>query len=193
VKTLTKAFVGPKLMGAVAAAVVAVSAATPAMADYRQNDKLSTGEVIAGVAILGGIAAILASDKDGYRDYDNQYDRRHNRGYDGGYRNPARNATNACIRSVEYGDRYNRKQVTDIRDIQETRYGYRIKGRVSVNDAYREQGHRGYDRGYYDRDDRRDDRYGNNRGYNEYGSGKFTCYVERGRVVDIDYSGIRGY
>jgi hypothetical protein len=167
---------------------MAVSATTPAMADYRDNDKLSTGEVIAGVAILGGIAAILASDKDGYRDYDNQYDRRHNRGYNGSYRNPVRNATNACIRSVEYGDRYNRRQVTDIRDIQETRYGYRIKGRVAVNDGYRG----GYDDRRYNRYDR-DDRYGHNRGYNEYDSGKFTCYVERGRVVDIDYSGLRGY
>jgi hypothetical protein len=139
--------------------------------------------VIAGVAILGGIAAILASDKDGYRDYDYQYDRRYSRGYNGGYRNPARHATNACIRSVEYGDRYNRRQVTDIRDIQETRYGYRIKGRVAVRDDYRGRYNR-YDRGGY---------YGYNRGYNEYDSGRFTCYVERGRVVDIDYRGVRGY
>ena len=34
--------------------------------------------------------------------------------------------------------------------------------------------------------DRRRDRY------NARDSGKFTCYIERGRVADVDYSGIRG-
>lgn len=194
---LTKAKMGPAFLGTAAAAVMIVSAASPAMAQGRQaerghRDNISAGEVIAGVAILGGIAAILASDKNGSREYDRNYDRNYDRdggrnynnnhgaNYSGGYRNPARQATNMCIRSIE-GGRYNQKQVTDIRDIERTRYGYRVKGRLAVSDGY--QGGRG--RGHGDQ--------GYNRYGNDYDNGKFTCYVERGRVVDIDFSGIRGY
>lgn len=188
-KNLTKAFVGTA-----AAAAMAVSAITPVLANDRHapdkhNDKISAGEVIAGVAILGGIAAILASDKRGDRDYDRRYDRGYNNGHHGGhdngynsgynghyngYRNPARQATKLCINSVEYGDRYNYKKVTDIRDIERTRYGYRVKGRLAVKD----RGHGGH---------------GYNRGYDDYDSGRFTCYVEHGKVVDVDYRGIKGY
>ena len=62
---LTKAKMGPAFLGTAAAAVMIVSAASPAMAQGRQTerghrDNISAGEVIAGVAILGGKLAILA-------------------------------------------------------------------------------------------------------------------------------------
>ena len=175
-KNLTKAFVGT----AAAAAMAVSAAATPAEARGKDRDNISAGEVIAGVAILGGIAAILSSDKDKDRGYDGYYhrgkDRYNRRGY-GNKRNSARRAVNRCIRNVERsGSRYSRAQVTDIRDIKRTRYGYKVKGRLAVNDSYRGGNKRGY--------------RGN---YNRYDTGKFTCYVERGRVVDINYRGIRGY
>lgn len=186
----TKAFVGTAAAAAMMVSAAAPAAANDAYENGKHKDKISAGEVIAGVAILGGIAAILASDKHDNRGhdrgYDRGYDRGHNNGhhgnhhngrhnsYQGGYYNPARQATQLCINSVEYGSRYNAKKVTDIRDIERTRYGYRVKGRLAVKEA----AYGGY---------------GYNRGYANYDSGRFTCYVEHGRVVDVDYSGIKGY
>ena len=83
--------------------------------------------------------------------------------------------------------RHGYAKVTDIRDIDRTRYGYRVKGRLTVQDNYN-RGNRGYNSRY----NRYDRGYGNN--YNRsYDKGKFTCYVERGRVVDINFRGLRGY
>jgi len=83
-----------------------------------------------------------------------------------------------------WASRYSRSDVTQIRDIERTRYGYRVKGNLVVQDGWRGN-NRGYDR--YDRYDRDGYSGGYGRGYDK---GRFTCYVERGRVVDIDYSGL---
>ena len=186
-KNLTKTIVGTA-----AAAAMAVSA-TPAMAKHRDKDKVSAGEVIAGVAILGGIAAILSSGNNRDRRYDNDYrygrNDRYNRNRHGDYRrNNSRRAVNKCIRRAERrAGRNGYAKVTDIRDIDRTRYGYRIKGRLTVQDNYN-RGNRGYNSRY----NRHDRGYGNH--YNRsYDKGKFTCYVERGRVVDINFRGLRGY
>ncbi|NJM51573.1 MAG: hypothetical protein HC843_12475 [Sphingomonadales bacterium] len=170
-KMMTKA-----LLGTAASAAMLVSAGGAAAKHGDRDDKISAGEVIAGVAILGGIAAILSSsDNDRYdRDYHRGgygYGYGRGQGYDG-----ERRAIDRCIRTVERGNRYGYAKVTDIRDIDRTRYGYKVRGRLSVNSGY----------------DGRYGRYGRG-GYDRYDSGKFTCYVDRGRVVDIDYSGIRGY
>ncbi|MEG3597068.1 MAG: hypothetical protein VX357_02385, partial [Pseudomonadota bacterium] len=90
-----------------------------------------------------------------------------------------RGAVERCVAAAQtdarrYGYRY--AQVTDIRDVDDTRYGWRVKGRMVVD------GQRGYRNSRYDR------RY-NDRSRD---SGKFTCYIERGRVADVNYSGIRG-
>ena len=90
-----------------------------------------------------------------------------------------RGAVERCVAAAQtdarrYGYRY--AQVTDIRDVDDTRYGWRVKGRMMVD------GQRGYRNSRYDR------RY-NDRSRD---SGKFTCYIERGRVADVNYSGIRG-
>jgi len=177
-KNLTKAMVGT-----VAAGAMAVSSASPAMARDR-NGGIDTGDVIAGALIIGGIAAVAAAasknDRDHYR-YGNDY--RYDRAGYGRYgRVSQREAVRMCVRAVErdasrYG--YGRAEVTQIRDVDRERRGWEVKGRLAVNN-----GHRGY---------RHDAAYG--RGWNDhrgYDTGKFTCDVRRGRVVNIDYKGIRG-
>jgi hypothetical protein len=68
----------------------------------------------------------------------------------------------------------------------EQNYGY---GRGRNDYGYYGNRNQNYNNGY-DRDYNRghDDRY--ERGNRE---GKFTCYVERGQVVDVSYRGIGGY
>lgn len=199
-KTLSKA-----LVGTIAAGAMAISSATPAFAEHRDRDGISAGDVIAGALIIGGIAAVAsaASKNDrgyDYRDRDYRYDRA-GYGYDndryGGYGRgqwgySPRRAVEQCVYAAEreagrYS--YGRADVTDIRSVRETRYGLEVKGRIAVNTRGR-----GWRHG--------DDRYGQGwggdyRGWNDnlrgYDSGSFKCRFERGRVVDVDIRGIRGY
>ncbi len=171
------------LVGTAAATAMAVSA-TPALAKHGKYDRdgIDAGEVIAGAVILGGLAAILASGKDRDRDYHRGH---RGYGYNDGYgrkhyrRGGPRKAVNRCVRKAErWASRYGHANVTQIRDIDRTRYGYKIKGRIVVNNGYR-------GRGYDNR------RYGRGYGYSD--RGRFTCYVERGRVVDVRYRGLGNY
>jgi hypothetical protein len=192
-KILTKS-----LLSAGAAAAALVSVAAPAQARGRDNDGISAGEVIAGAVILGGIAAVIASSDDnrsrdrgyddgryddrGYDNRDDRYDNGHRRGrghgrgnddygYDRQYNSRA--AVNQCVTAVEqWASRYSRADVTQINNIDRTRNGYRVSGNLVVKDGYRgrSRNDRGYDRGY--------------------DKGRFTCYVERGRVIDVDYRGL---
>ena len=179
-KILTKS-----LLSAGAAAAALVSAAAPAEARNRyDDDHISAGEVIAGAVVLGGLAAIIASSDNDRRDRDYRYnDRDYDRGgYDrGGYNyyngGSSRQAISQCINQVEgWAGRYSRSDVTKITDIDRTRYGYRVKGNIVVRDGWNEYGRNS-----------RDYRGGYNRGYDK---GSFTCYVERGRVVDVSYRGL---
>lgn len=177
-------------LGTVAAGAMAMTAVSPAAANdrYRDRDRggISAGEVIAGAVVLGGIAAILSSGsnkRDRYRDRDyrdRNYRDRDYRGYNGyDNRNSSRNAVEACVRAAErQAQRYTggRAEVYEIRDIDRERRGFEVKGRIAVQDNYY-RGRGNYRRGY------------NNRDWDE---GRFTCDFRRGRVVDIDYSGIRG-
>lgn len=182
-------FLTKSLLSAGAAAAALVSVAAPAQARHRDNDGISAGEVIAGAVILGGLAAVIASSDDNRgRDRDYRYDDRNSRYDDGynyhrgrdrdrgyGYNNHGggRAAVNQCINAVErWASRYSRADVTQIRDIDRTRNGYRVSGNLVVQDGWR--GRDRYDRGY-------------DRGYDK---GRFTCYVERGRVIDVDYRGL---
>ena len=160
------------LVGTAAAAAMAVSA-TPAMARDGHRGGPSAGEVIAGVAIIGAIAAIASSgNKDRrYRDDDYRGDRYGNDRYaDSRFGNRyrqigQRQAVNRCVRAAERGaTNYGRANVTDIRDIDRTRYGYRVKGRILVDQG----------RGRYQRS-----------GYSD--KGNFTCYIEGNRVSDVRY------
>ncbi len=154
------------MIGTAAATAMAVSA-TPAMAKDYDRDGISAGEVIAGAVVLGGLAAILSSNKkDRYSvGYDDDYrDRRYRDkryGYGDRQRIRPRRAVNKCVRAAERkASYYGRADVTQIRDVKRTRYGYKVKGRIMVKDGYR-----GYRRSY--------DR------------GKFTCYVEGRRVAGV--------
>ncbi len=179
-KTLTKG-----ALGTVAAGAMALATATPAQANDRYDrDGVSAGDVIAGAVIIGGIAALAgAFDNDDrrdrrYRDRDYRGDRYNHRGnYNRGHfrRGGGRNAVERCIRRAErqaqrFGG-YRYANVTQIRDVDRTRYGFRVRGRIQVEGL---QG-RGYGYG--------------NRGFDR---GRFTCYVERGSRPQIDFRGIRG-
>jgi hypothetical protein len=195
-KTITKA-----LVGTVAAGAMAMASATPAMAQYRDRDRdrdgIDVGDVIAGALIIGGIAAVASAAGRG-RGYDDGYvyeGRGYDRGYDRGYYNRAGNpraAVEQCVYAAERNaSRYSwggRAEVTDIRNIDRRRDGYTIRGRIAVNSLGRDwrRGDRYYGRGW-DNDYR-----GWNNGYRGWDSGRFTCDVRYGRVVDLDYSGIRG-
>jgi hypothetical protein len=186
-------FLTKSLISAGAAAAALVATATPATARY-DRDRISAGEVIAGAVILGGLAAVISSaDNDRDRDYRyndrdyrygndgyNYHRSRHghhnrDRGYDRGYDNygGGRSAVNQCVNGVErWASRYSRADVTEISNIDRTYNGYRVTGKLVVQDGYR--GRDRYDRGYE----------------SGYDRGRFTCYVERGRVIDIDYRGL---
>ncbi|MDC0887129.1 hypothetical protein OAS19_05005 [Altererythrobacter sp.] len=179
-KTASKA-----LLGTIAAGAMAVTSASPAMANDRNRDRgVDAGDIIAGAVILGGIAAIATAGKrDGYRDNYRYDDRRAYRGdrYQG--RGNSRAAIQQCVRAAERDARrsgYRGANVTDIRQVKDTRYGWRVKGEIAV------QGQRGYDnRVNYNRRGQRGYKGG-------YDTGRFTCDIQRGRVVDLDYRGIRG-
>jgi hypothetical protein len=191
-KTLSKA-----LVGTVAAGAMVMGSATPALAQYRDrndNDGIGVGEIIAGALIIGGIAAVASAAgrnrgyNDGYvyegRGYD---DRNYNGRYDDRYNNAgsSRQAVEQCVNAAERNaNRYSyggRSQVTDIRNIDRKRDGYTVKGRIAVNTR-----NANWQRGW------NNDYRGYNNNYRGYDAGNFTCKVRYGRVIDIDYSGIRG-
>jgi hypothetical protein len=187
------------LVGTVAAGAMALSSASPAVAqgrDHNDRDGVSAGDIIAGALIIGGIAAVAsAGSRDRGYDGDYRYDRagygdryEDGRGYgrDGrdGYGGNPRQAVEQCVRAAEReaSRRYGRADVTDVRDIDRKRWGFEVKGRIAV---------RGNDRDWR----RGDARYGSGWGGEEhrgYDSGSFKCKFERGRVVDVDFGGIRG-
>lgn len=189
--TFTKA-----LVGTVAAGAMAVSAAAPAAArDHRDRGGVDAGDVIAGALVIGGIAAIASAASNNDRGYDRAgYDGygRYDRGrYDRGWGNP-RQAVEQCVRAAERNaSRYSWRgnaDVTDIRSVRETRNGYEVRGRIAVNTMGRSWNRNdgNYGRGW------NDDYRGWNSNLRGYDSGSFTCRIDRGRVADIDYSGIRG-
>jgi hypothetical protein len=194
-KTMSKA-----LVGTIAAGAMALSSATPAFAEHRDRDGVSAGDVIAGALIIGGIAAVAsaASNNNDRYDRDYRYDRAgygYDRGYgyrnDNAWRGSPRRAVEQCVYAAERNAArysYGRADVTDVRDIRETRYGYEVRGRIAVNSNGRDwrRGDGYYGRGWG----------GDYRGWNDnlrgYDSGSFKCRIERGRIVDLDYQGIRG-
>lgn len=191
IKTLAKGGIATATVGA-----MALAGATPAYAGHDDDDGISAGDVIAGAVIIGGIAAIAnAASRD--RDYnrDGRYYREGNYYRDGrdyrrnAYRNRGnpRSAVERCVNAARtdarrYGN-YRHAQVTEIRDVDDTRNGWRVKGRMVVDNNY--------SGGRYDRYGYRD-RYNRYQRWNDRDEGKFTCYIERGRVTNVDFSGIRG-
>ena len=184
------------LVGTVAAGAMAMGSAAPAQAqwrdrdrDYRDRDRggIDVGDIIAGALIIGGIAAVVGGGRN--RGYDGRvYEGRGYDGYGYGYDRAGdpRQAVEQCVYAAERNaSRYSYgggAQVTDIRNIDRRRDGYTVRGRIAVNTQNRNW------RGSWGGDSR-----GYNNNYDGYDAGRFTCRVSYGRVVDLDYSGIRGY
>lgn len=187
-KTIAKGGIATATLGA-----MALAGATPVQARDRHDGGISAGDVIAGAVIIGGMAAIAsAASRDrsdyGYRD---NYRYRDQRGYGYGDRWQARGnpraAVERCINAVERDARragYRFADVTQIRDVDDTRYGWRVRGNLVVDAGRHNSNWGGYNR--YDRDDRR------GWGHGRSDAGRFDCRIERGRVDYIDYSGVRG-
>ncbi|WP_129793177.1 hypothetical protein [Sphingosinicella sp. CPCC 101087] len=156
------------LAGVGAAALMAVSTASPAQAQYYDRDRydrdrgIDVGDVAAGVAIVGGLAlaidALTDNDRSRYYGYDRRYVSSYGYGYDYGY-GGQRAALNAC---ASVARRYG--QVERISDVDLRRNGtYRVRGRVLVRD--------------YD-----------GRGWNRragWDRESFTCYAQGSRVYDF--------
>ncbi|WDA40316.1 hypothetical protein [Erythrobacter sp. BLCC-B19] len=160
------------VLGAVAATALTAASVTPAQARDRDRDGISAGEIIAGAVVIGGIAA-LAGAFDGDRDRDRWDDRgrwdRGDRWDRGGYgfAGGPRAAVDRCVRAAENQARrfggYRYADVIDVRDIDRTRDGFRVRGRIDVG-------------GGWNRNDR----------------GNFTCRLDGRGAPLIDFSGIRG-
>jgi hypothetical protein len=201
-KTFTKA-----LTGTIAAGAMAIASASPAQAEHRDRDGISAGDIIAGALVIGGIAVIASAASKNNRDYrgypdEYGYDRAgygenyrdgYGRGYDRDsyWRGSPRRAVEQCVYAAERyaSGRGMRADVTDIREVRDTRFGFQVKGRIAVNTRGRgwHRGDSDYGQGWG----------GDYRGWNHsmrgYDSGSFKCKFERGRVVDIDIDGIRGF
>jgi hypothetical protein len=165
-------------LAALAAGALAVTSASPALAldDHRERRSgPSAGEVIAGVAVVGGIAALAgAFDGDrGRADWRGAgWDDAGWHGGRGGFGRGDRGIVERCARNAEIEARrrggWRFAQVTEIRDIDRTRDGaFRVRGVVEV------QGSPGFAGRNFDR-------------------GRFNCFVDgRGRPF-IEFGGIRG-
>lgn len=169
------------LMAGTAATALAV--ASPAQA--RDRDGIDAGDVIAGVLIIGGIAAIASAidnDDDRYDRRDNRrYDRNDGRRYDSyyGQRLNPRAAVQQCIAAAQQqASRYGRARVTEVTDVDRERRGYDIEGRIVVN-----EGRRGYRHdARYDRRDRYSRRHVDN--------GRFECRIRDGRIDRLRVRGL---
>ena len=175
------------ILGAGAAAVAAVGFAAPADAQYRDRYRdrdrgIDAGDIITGVAILGGIAAIgSALDRDGSR---------YGYGYRDRYRDHYNYAVQSCAQEAQRMAR-GRVQVVDVDRVGHDRY--RVRGVVQAGYGGYDRGYGGYDRGYnrgYDsRYDRGyDSRYGRYDRYDRgsYGRDDFTCVARgNGRITDF--------
>ena len=124
--------VSKMLTGAVAAAFVTVSAAGAAEArprwDRHHRGGIDAGDVIAGVAIIGGIAAIASavsnSSRNRQRSSGYGYDRRGGEDY----------AVDACVSEAERDGR-----VQDVTSVDRRGDGYRVRG--VIEEGYSRDGY----------------------------------------------------
>ena len=157
------------MLGAVAATALTAASATPAMADDRRDrGGIGAGEIIAGAVVIGGIAALAGAFDGDRNDRRYAYYDRNFRGYNGFSGGP-RAAVDRCVRAAENQARrfggYRFADVTDVRDIDRTRDGFRVRGRIEVGGGWNR---RGADRG------------------------RFTCRVDGRGAPRIDFDGVRG-
>jgi hypothetical protein len=156
------------LLGAAAAALTVISA-SPASAQYydryRNRGGIDSEDIAIGVAVVGGVAAILgALDRDGGR---------YGYGNRSRYRDNYSLAVESCGAEAERYGQGGRVRITDVDRSGGDRY--RVQGVVeSGYGGYDRRYERGYDRGYDGRESARD-----------YGEG-FTCVAYgNGRIADF--------
>jgi hypothetical protein len=158
------------MLGAGAAAMAAIGFAAPAEAQYRDRyrdrDGIDAGDILTGVAVIGGIAAIASAIG---RD-----DGRYGYGYGNRYRSHYNYAVQSCAQEAQ---RYGRGRV-HITDVDRTGGDrYRVRGIVQADYGF---GGYGYDRRDYGRYDRGYGRLGRD------GREDFTCHARgNGRITDF--------
>ena len=157
------------MLGAGAAALAAISFASPAEAQWRGRDRdrgIDAGDILTGVAILGGIAAVTSAlSRDSGR---------YGYGYGNRYRDGYNYAVQACGQEAQRIAR-GRVHITDVDRTGNDRY--RVRGVVQADYGY---GGYGYDRRDYGRYDRDYGRYGRD------GREDFTCHARgNGRITDF--------
>ena len=157
------------ITGAATAALISVGVAAPAEAQYRDRYRdrdrgIDAGDIITGIAVLGGIAAVTSAlSRDGSR---------YGYGYSNRYRGDYTTAVNSCAYEAERIGR-GRVQITDVDRTGNNRF--RVRG--VIDSGY------GYDRGGYSRYDRYD-RYSR---YDRRDREDFTCYARgNGRITDFN-------
>ena len=164
------------MTGAAAAAFITVGAAAPADAQYRDRYRdrdrgIDAGDIITGIAILGGIAAVTSAiSRDGSR---------YGYGYSNRYRSGYTAAVNSCGYEAERIGR-GRVQITDVDRTGNDRY--RVRGFVERSSYDRYDNRYGRYDNRYDRYDRYD-RYGYDHRGNREG---FVCQARgNGRVTNF--------
>lgn len=171
-------FPATPLLAGLAAGALAV--ATPAQAQIFDDDDrdgdvdIGAEEVIAGAAVVGGLAAILGAfdgdDDDDYYDerYDGRYygDERYRQQY-------TRELVERCVHAAENdARRFGPANVTRIEDVDRDGAYLQVEGDIRVSHRYAR------------------DRYGREI-YDEADEGEFRCTVDRrGRIVNVRYDGL---
>ncbi len=153
--------------------------------------KAIVGTVAACAMALPAVTPALARDGNDYGHDGYDYaragygDRDRESGYGfSDYRTNPREAIERCTRAAQFTasrNGYSAARVTDIRNVERNDRGYTIKASMSVN-AYGRDWRR--DGGDYGR--------GWNSNYRDQTNGWVRCKVAYGRVVDLDFGGIRG-
>ena len=170
---------GKSLMAGTAATALAIAA--PAQARDRHDDGIDAGDVIAGALIIGGIAAIahaIDDDDDRYDRRDRRRYNRHDRRYSGyyGHRVNPRRAVRRCVNAAQReASHYGRARVTEVTDIDRRRDGWRVRGRVVVNEGYGNWRGRGHHRRIV---------------YRDYDEGRFNCRIRHGRIDRLRVRGL---
>lgn len=135
-----------RLTGAIAAAAALSMIATPALArggswggwgkryHHRHHDRIDTGDVLAGILILGGIAAVASAAGKASRDTREREPERRDAPRYGEPREQAEigpgsigMAVDACAQEVERADR----SIDAISSVERDGEGWRVEGRVS--------------------------------------------------------------
>lgn len=216
-KTVSKALLGTIAAGAmVASSATPAFAEHRDRNGVSVGDIIAGALIIGGIAVVASAASNnndrdyrdgrdYRNNNDGYRydragyggNYDNNgYDNNNgygNNGYDrdARWRSNPRQAVEQCIYAAERYARSRglRADVTDIREVKDTRYGFQVKGRIAVqsNNHGWQRGDSNYGQGWG----------GDYRGWNSdnrgYDSGSFKCKFERGQITDLDIDGVRGF